>query len=236
MFAHSKLPLQKWLMTMVLLTSSRKGMSSVALAKHLGVQQKTAWFLAHRIREAFDLERGTMLDGVVEADETWVGGKEANKHGKKRVGTAWKALQIKHLVGGLRQRGGRVLLYPIKSLAGLSFWDPIQRRVKRGATMYTDEHHNYRALSRLGYDHHHVNHRRGLYGWADVTTNGIESVWAVLKRQYIGVHHWFSKKHTPRYLAEMEARFNGLHGSLSCLRKIVRGAEGKRLTYRGLTR
>ena len=230
--AESKLPILKWSMAAYLITSSRKGISSVQLGHHLGVTQKTAWFLAHRIRKAL-VEKSDMLRAVVEIDETYIGGKEKNKHANKRNLNGRGTLG-KHPVLGMLERSGRVKSFPVEGVGSASLKSAIIKNVERGSTLYTDGYRGYQNLP--GFQHEAANHSAGEYVRGKAHTNGIESFWALLKRGYYGTFHHFSRKHLHRYTDEFSSRHNIGLDTVDFLYVVFSGAVGKRLTYRDLIR
>lgn len=207
-FQDTKIPLQKWLMAVWLITSHRKGIASTQLARDIDVTQKTAWFMLHRLRHATLTESfNAPLDGVVEADETFVGGKEKNKHARNRVGGK-QGGKGKAVVFGMLDRDGDLRTMHTNNLQAKTVQGIIREHVEAGSAVMTDEHPSFVGLSD-NYYHHRVNHSAGEYVRDFcIHTNGIESVWALLKRQIMGIHHYVSPKHLSRYLDEMTWRFN----------------------------
>ena len=235
-FGDSKLPLRKWFIAIYLLGTSRKGISSYALAREIGVTQKTAWFMAHRIRAAKSQDGG-MLSGTVEADETFIGGKSKNMHARRRrlviTGTGGTN---KIPVLGARERGGEVRVQAVKSTDAPTLHKFVTARVTPQSTLYTDEWRGYNGLSRL-YERGIVRHGVKEYVVGDCHTNSIESFWAVLKRGYHGVYYWMSRKHLNRYLDEFAFRFNRRTKQVSeVVGDILNGMSRMRnLTFRELT-
>ena len=203
----SPLPVKLWLYAMYKVSVARKGISSLQLAKEIGVTQKTAWYLLQRIKEACGNESGP-LSGVIEIDETYVGGKARNKHASKRVKDAGRGSVEKQPVLGMRERGGQTRAMPIEGTDRLSLHTEIRAHVATGSTIYTDDHSGYARLKRIGYEHDSVKHSANEYVKGQVHTNGIEAVWAVLKRSLMGTYHHVSMKHLHRYVNEAAFRLN----------------------------
>lgn len=234
-FERSHVPLHKWVYAMYLLVTARKGISSMQLAKEIGITQKSAWFVLHRLREACGSDLGK-LSGIIEIDETYVGGIEKNKHESKKL-KAGRGPVGKTAVLAMRERGGRTVGLPIENADGGTIKNEIHRRVELGSTIHTDEAAVYSNLGGLFFDHDTINHGTGEFVRGNVTTNGIESVFAVLKRGLIGVYHHASPKHLGRYVDEFAFRLNEgdvKRHTLARLDSFIAGAAGKRLTYEGL--
>jgi len=212
-FGDSKVTLKKWFLAIYLLTTHKKGISSIQLAKFVGVTQKTAWFMDHRIRES--LKQGThILFGTVEADEMYVGGLEKNKHYNKK--TKHKNMNLaracpgKVPVLGLLVRGGEARTKVVDQATLFELQSHVLQNVAQGSTVYTDEHLGYSKLNRY-YTHGTTEHGAKKYVRGDIHSNGMESFWAIFKRGFKGSYHVMSKKHLQRYMDEFTYRFNNRH-------------------------
>ena len=233
-FERSHVPLHKWIYAMYLLVTSRKGISSLQLGKEIGITQKSAWFVLQRLREACGNDL-TMLRGIVEVDEVYLGGLEFNKHMKDRM-YGDQGVPKKTAVVGMRERGGRTKAVLPETVSSMSLEKAIRDNVEPGSTIHTDEFMAYRRVGK-SFNHGTVNHIKGEYSKDGVTTNGIESVFAVLKRGLHGVYHHASKKHMGRYVDEFTFRLNDgnvKRHTWDRLDSFVSAVAGKRLTYKRL--
>ena len=199
----SRLPFRKWFMTIYLMCVSKKGVSANQLKETLGTTYRTAWHLCHRIREAMgnDPLEGPTLVGVVEVDETLIGGKKKGKGPGYRGNKQW--------IAGAIQRGGKLRVQRIPNIRRKTLHDFIQRTVKDEAeAIYTDELKSYIGVEDHDTRHETVNHSEEEWVIGDVHTNSIEGVWSLFKRSIIGTFHKMSVKHIDRYLEELEWRHN----------------------------
>jgi len=234
LFDNTKVPLQKWFLAIWLVTSHKKGISSMQLARDIDVTQKTSWFMLHRIRKCFGIENNNDLDNNVEVDETYVGGKNKNRHKSKKVeGSQGRSLKDKAPVVGMIERGGKLNARKVDDVGIRTLTNEIAKNVKESARISTDEWIGYNGLARI-YDHAIVKHSIGEYVRDDVHTNTIEGFWSLLKRGIIGIYHFVSKKHLQNYVDEFVFRYNTReHGEASRM-NVLFSNMGVRTTYKAL--
>jgi transposase-like protein len=232
-FNDSHLPLWKWFLCVYLLCESKKGMSANQLKRVLGLSYKTAWYLCHRIRAAMKEVNPEPLDGIVEIDETFVGGKARGKNWKKYD-------KNKTPVIGIKQRGGELRFFKAEDVKSGTLAKYIKENVSEDVhVIMTDEWPAYpSAIVKAGLEdtcHLTVNHRDGVYVDGDITTNGIESAFSLLKRGIIGSWHKVSAKHLPAYLDEMTFRFNNRSNPFLFRDTMIKLIEAPTLEYKKLT-
>lgn len=234
-FEASPIGFDKWLPAMWLLSANRNGHSSCELARGLGVTQKTAWFMLHRIREAMRTQSFEKLAGEVEVDETYVGptGRSLARYGdtaKKARGPVYR----KTIVMGFRERSGKTRAFVVKDTKKETLLSKVVESVAPGATIYTDALGSYHDL-RHSYAHEVINHAEE-YVRGRVHTNGIENFWGVLKRTIGGTYICPRPFHLDAYLDEQIFRFNERESKDgSRFMRAAKGANGRRLTYKTLT-
>jgi len=200
-FQDTHLPLQKWFVAIYLMIESKKGISANQMKRTLNVSYKTAWYLCHRIRATMVTETGKQLKGIVEVDETWVGGK------KTHVGRGYKG--NKAIAVGAVQRDGDIVLSEIQHADSETLGKFIQEHTTPEIeAIYTDEFPAYNVLDKQGIKHESVNHSADEWVRGNIHTNSVENVWSLLKRSIMGSYHQVSKKHLDAYLDELEWRFN----------------------------
>lgn len=238
-FERSKIPLSKWWLAMHLMSASKKGISAHQLWRMLGFgSYRTAWFMAHRIREAMKDLAPSPMGGegkIVEADTTYVGGREKNKHvGKRKAGNIGGA--GKQIVHTLVERDGRARSEHIANISGKTLRPILVKNVSRKSTLMTDTAGGYMDVGKEFARHEMVDHGKDEYVRGDAHSNTAEGYFSVLKRGVNGTFHHISEAHLHRYLAEFDFRYNhrSALGVTDAERtnKIAEGIEGKRLTYR----
>ena len=232
-FERSKIPLHKWLLAATLFAASKKGMSAHQLHRMLGVTYKTAWFMAHRLREAMKDEGGLLGGGgkPVEVDETYWG----NKQPKGSFGKKGKGPHHQMKVVSLVERGGRARSFQFLTIHGGTLRDIMRKHIAADARVHTDESSLYTPIWRY-FQHETVNHRAGEYSRGDVTTNSVESYFAILKLGLVGTFHHVGEQHLHRYRAAFDFRYSyrSALGVNDAQRAdlLLKGVSNKRLTYR----
>lgn len=199
-FHKSSTSLQSWFFAIFLMSSSKNGVAAKELERQLGVTYKTAWRMAHEIRKLMADGKPAKLMGIVEADETYIGGKRPGKRGRGAAG--------KTPVIGIVERDGKVIAKVVDRVTTSNVFTNISRNVDRSAMLYSDELAVYRYAPKFGFKHRKVNHGRKEYVRGDVHTNTVEGFWSQLKRSINGTHHSVSPQHLQKYVDEFAFRYN----------------------------
>jgi transposase-like protein len=244
LYESSKVPLNKWLAATHLMMASKKGISALQIGRMLGLSKKTAWFLCHRIRESLRETAPDLLGGegsTIEADETFIGGKEKNKHRSKRESKNIGGMG-KEAVFSLVERGGRVRSRHVPGITANTLRPVLEEQLADASAtrLMTDGEGQYRLIGPMFKSHDVVNHSIGEYVRGDAHTNTIEGYFSILKRGIIGTYHHVSGEHLKRYLAEFDFRYNNREAlgvtDRERMVKSISGIVGKRLTYRRTNR
>jgi len=235
-FQSSKIHLRTWYAAIFLITTAKKGISSVQLSVQLNVTQKTAWYLLHRIREMYKETAPTMLKGIVEADETFVGGKNRNRHENKKVKLSkGRGAVDKTPVVGLVERGGKVLTFVVPTTSAEIIHPIMQEYCEKGSTLITDDYTSYKGLNG---DFVHIAVKTDPNSFKTekfLHTNTIENFWSTFKRGIIGIYHYVSPKHLQRYTTEFGYRYNSRQiTSAEKIENVVKQSAKKHLPYKKL--
>jgi transposase-like protein len=228
-FNDSHLPLWKWFLAIYLMTESKKGMSACQMQRTLSVAYRTAWFLCHRIRAAMKDVNPAPLTGTVEVDETYIGGKVRGR------GRGYRGNKV--AVVGARQRKGPVRMEVLKWVDRQTLHKFIHSATAPDTEkIYTDEHPGYKGIADHDTEHGSVNHSQEEWVHGDIHTNGIESVWSLLKRSVVGTYHKVSVKHLDAYLGELEHRLNNRQNKFLFRDTLLKLVSAGKLTYQELTK
>lgn len=223
-----------WAIGIYLFTTHIKGISSMKLHRDLGISQKAAWFMLHRLRKAMELEIGP-FSGKIEMDATYIGGKEDNKHASKKL-KAGRGTVGKTPILGMKERGGKVKAEAVQAENQHAILNAVGPTVEPWSTIYTDDHRAYKVIKKAPFNHETVSHSTKEYVNGMAHTNGIESFWALMKRGYHGTYHHWSAKHLDRYVREFSGRHNIRElDTVDQMSSVARSMIGKRLKYRELT-
>ncbi|MGH6985458.1 MAG: IS1595 family transposase [Caulobacteraceae bacterium] len=243
LYERSHVPLHKWLAATHLMMASKKGMSALQISRMLGLTYKTSWFLCHRIRESLRETDPGLLGGsgkIVEADETYVGGKERNKHADKRIGWRRATIYDKEPVVALVERGGRVRSFHMPDVHSSNLRSTLTAQIHADTHVMTDQWRGYSTLDRHFAAHSAVNHSIGEYVRGATSTNTVEGYFSILKRGIFGTFHHVSAQHLKRYVGEFDYRYNTRTAlgftDFERFTASVPGVVGKRLTYRRIGR
>jgi transposase-like protein len=233
-FEDSRAPLRHWCFVFWRAATSKKGVSALEIHRQTGLSYKSCLFMLHRVRCAMDESDIEPLGGIVEIDETFIGGKPRRPNRVAKVGRPKEGgtRGKKQPVMGMLERGGRVRPKVIADVRASTLREVINQNVDKSARIMTDDWAGYKGLSRDGWKHETVNHTRYEFARGDVTTNRIEGFFGILKRGLNGIYHAVSKKHLHRYLSEFEFRYN--NSELTDGQRVIaaiKAAQGKRLTY-----
>lgn len=233
-FEKTKIPLVKWFVAIYLDTAHKKGISSCQLARDIDVTQKTAWFMLQRIRNCFNTDSEVQLTDVVEIDESFVGGKNKNRHWDKKVkNSQGRSFKDKTPVFGMLQRKGKVIAKVVPDTKAKTLRPYIDAFIKKESTIYSDEWY-YGNLNK-DYNHDFIRHDIKQYAKGDVYTNGIESFWSHLKRGIIGIYHNVSRKHLQLYVDEFCFRYNTKdYSEYDRFNLLLCNTQNRRLKYKDL--
>jgi transposase-like protein len=234
-FERSQVPLSKWLLAIYLMGASKNGVAANELRRTLGVTQPTAWFMLHRLREAMRMATFETMRGTIVADETWIGGDPKNRHNRPEKWTErWKGTDKTSVLALIDAKTGEVRSRIVADVTGHTLRKVIAEQVDMaGSVLYTDAAKHYHRIGEEFLGHQSVNHEAGEYVRGAVTTNRAEGYFSQLKRSIDGTHHYVSREHLHRYLAEHDFRYSTCRLSDTArMARIIDQSEGRRLTYR----
>ena len=228
----TKMGYRQWAIAVYLFTTGIKGTSSMKLHRDLGISQKSAWFMAHRLRDAWNGKMAS-FSGPVEVDETYIGGREANKHNSKKLKSGRGAVGKVAVVGVKDRKTNQVSAAVAERTDKETLQGFVHEQVESGAKIFTDDHRAYKGLL----NQETVKHSVGEYVKGMAHTNGIESFWALLKRGYYGTYHKMSPAHLHRYVAEFEGRYNARQmDTVEQMGMVAQGMDQKRLRWKDLVK
>lgn len=233
-FEGSNIKMSKWFMAIYLCTTMKRGIASAQLARDIGITQKAAWFVLQRLRLVFENQETKLFNDIVEVDETYIGGKNKNRHFDKKVKHSQGRSHIdKTPVFGILQRNGNVTSMKVEDTKAATIKPIIARYIKPGSTIMSDEWWSYRGLNRA-YNHKIVVHGKGQYVKDGCYTNTLEGYWALVKRSIMGSYYSISRKHLNRYCKEFDFRYNTRNETIQTKIELTLSNTNGRLKYKDL--
>lgn len=236
-YENTKIGLRLWFGALYLVTAHKKGISSLQLSRDLDVSQKTAWFMLHRIREMLNDQDPSLMQGTVEVDETYVGGKNKNRHAHKKIdSTQGRSAKDKTPVVGMIERNGKVKTFVVQDTNADTLHNIVKSNIDANVTLITDAYRSYNGLGTVC-NHITVKHTENNYKTeGDKHTNNIEGFWSLFKRGLVGTYHYMSPKHLQRYMDETSYRYNTRKvADSNRFEMAILKCDTPRITYRSLT-